>query len=185
MVFKEAVLLLLIAAAACSVAVQPPSPAVVATSVPTPAIFTDPFAYCASVGTLDAPDARYTGTPVPDSIIDGFQKAAGITSSTEPLEQWRKSTIWRCMDGVVYACNFGANLPCDSRADTNGTPSPAMSDFCNANPNSDFIPLSVTGHATVYYWKCVNGSAQAGNPVSPVDGRGYLQRIWYPLRPGP
>jgi hypothetical protein len=42
-----------------------------ATASPAPgsgpqARFSDPFAYCAAVGTIDAPDARYTGPRVPD-----------------------------------------------------------------------------------------------------------------------
>jgi hypothetical protein len=31
-----------------------------------PATFTDPFAYCAALGTIDAPDSRYTGPKVPE-----------------------------------------------------------------------------------------------------------------------
>lgn len=164
-------------------------PAVTATPAPvgspTPSTFTDPFAYCATVGTVDKPDARYAGAPVPDAIISGFKEAAGLVSSTEPDDQFRKSTIWRCMDGKVYACNFGANLQCDSQAETNKTPTQAMSDFCSANPNSDFIPLSVVGHSSIYSWKCVNGAAEVLDQVDQPDARGFLSRIWYPLHPSP
>jgi len=48
--------------------------------------FTDPFAYCAAVGAMDSPDARYTGSQIPDEIINGFKKAAGLEASTEPME---------------------------------------------------------------------------------------------------
>lgn len=152
---------------------------------PTPSTFTDPFAYCAAVGTMDKPDTRYTGTPVPDAIISGFKQAAGLQSSTEADDQFRKSTIWRCMDGKVYACNFGANLQCDAQADTNKAPTPAMNDFCSAKPNSDFIPLSVVGHSSIYSWKCVQGAAQVLDQVDQPDARGFLSRIWYPLQPSP
>jgi hypothetical protein len=178
-------LLLLITATACSSPVQPSSATLPTTSAPTASAFTDPFAYCAAVGTVDTPGPHYTGTPVPDSVINGFKQAAGLTSSTETLDQLRQSTIWRCMDGKVYACNFGADLPCDSKADTNSTPSPYVEGYCKVKPNSDFIPKSVTGHATVYSWRCINGTAQAGSPVSPIDGRGFLQSIWYPIQPSP
>jgi hypothetical protein len=30
---------------------------------------TDPFAYCATVGTIDMPDARYTGPQMPDAVV--------------------------------------------------------------------------------------------------------------------
>ncbi len=147
------------------------------------ASFTDPFAYCAAVGTINAPDARYKGPKVPDEIIGGFKKAAGLESSTEPTDMFKQATIWRCMGGKVYACNFGANLRCDSQADTNKTPTQAMTEFCTANPSSDFIPMSVTGHATVYMWRCSQGKPDPQKQIVSVDAQGYLANIWYPIEP--
>ncbi len=150
-----------------------------------PTAFTDPFAYCSAVGTIDAPDARYTGPKVPETIINGFKKAAGLESSTEPSDVFRKATIWRCMGGKVYACNFGANLTCDAKADTNKTPTQAMADYCTVNPGSDFIPMSVTGHATVYSWRCSQSVPELVQQIATVDPQGYLAQIWYPIQPGP
>ncbi len=174
---------------ACTGQVQAPPTArpeagFVSTGTPAPTTFTDPFLYCASVGTVDTPDARYVGTPVPDAIINGFKQAAGLQSSTEPLDAFRKTTIWRCMGGKVVVCNFGANLPCDSKANIDKTPSPELSDFCKANPDSDIIPMSVTGHDTVYNWRCTNGSPEILSQIDQADAQGYLQRIWYPIEPG-
>ncbi len=152
---------------------------------PQPTAFTDPFAYCAAVGTIDAPDARYTGPKVPDAVINGFKKAAGLESSTEPSDVFQKATIWRCMGGKVYACNFGANLTCDSKADTNKTPTQAMADYCTANPGSDFIPMSVTGHATIYSWRCSQATPELVQQIATVDPQGYLAQIWYPIQPTP
>lgn len=174
--------------AACS-----PTPAAVATaslppaspSTSTPATFSDPFAYCAAVGTMDTPDARYTGEAVPDAVINGFKKAAGVEGSTETTDMLRKSTIWRCMAGKVYACNFGANLPCDSKANTDKTPSQAINDFCKANPNSQVVPMSVSGHDTIYNWTCVNDKAQITDQIGQVDAQGYLAQIWYAIEPSP
>ncbi len=174
------ILFVLISLSACTPGAAPATPA----SDPSkPASFADPFAYCAAVGTIDKPDARYTGAPVPDEIIAGFKKAAGLEASTEPMDMFKKTTIWRCMDSKVYACNFGANLPCDSKANTNKTPSQEMNDYCKANPSSDFIPMSVTGHDTVYSWHCSNGSAAVLDQVEKVDGAGYIEQIWYPIAP--
>jgi hypothetical protein len=145
------------------------------------ATYTDPVAYCAAVGTIDQPDAAYTGEKTPDAIVQGFIKAAGLTGTTEPSDVFRQATIWRCMGGKVYACNFGANLPCDSKADTNKTPTPEMADFCKANPGADFIPMAVTGHATIYAWKCVKDVPEAGEQIDQADAAGYLARIWYPV----
>ncbi len=160
------------------------APSLAAAQAPTPVPFTDPFAYCASVGTVDTPDARYAGTPIPDEVISGFKQAAGLQSSTEPLDVLRKTTIWRCMDGKVYVCNFGANLPCDSKARVDKTPSPELIDFCQANPESDFVPMSVTGHDTIYSWRCANGSPEILSQVDQADAQGYLQRIWVAITPG-
>lgn len=148
-----------------------------------PVTYQDPFAYCAAVGTIDTPDASYTGPQITDEIINGYKTAAGLQASTEPMEMFKKTTIWRCMDKQVYACNFGANLPCDSKADTNRTPTSAMSDYCKANLNSDFIPMSVTGHATIYSWHCIKDAPEVLDQISQVDASGYLANIWYLIKP--
>ena len=154
-----------------------------ATTTPTTETFADPFSYCAAVGTIDTPDARYTGTQVPDEIINGFKEAAGLEASTEPTDMFRKTTIWRCMDNKVYACNFGANLPCNSKANTDETPSQAMEDYCRANPDSDFIPMSVTGHSTIYSWHCIKDTPKLLDQIEKVDAAGYLAQIWYEIEP--
>lgn len=146
--------------------------------------YPDPFTYCAAVGTIDKPDARYTGAPIPDQIIDGFKLVAGLQDSTEPLEMFRKTTIWRCMDRQVYACNFGANLPCNSKANTSKTPTAEMAEYCQANPDSDFIPMVVTGHETIYSWRCVKGAPELLDQIQQVDAAGYLAGIWYFIATG-
>lgn len=152
-------------------------------SSPPQETYNDPFAYCAAVGTIDTPDARYTGPHITDEIINGYKTAANLESSTEPMEMFQKATIWRCMDHQVYACNFGANLPCDSKANTDKIPSQAMGDYCKTNPDSDFIPMSVTGHATIYSWHCVKDNPELLDQIAKVDAAGYLANIWYPIAP--
>ncbi len=180
--------LLVLVLAACSPQAGATAPApTMAASANTPSAqgFADPFAYCAAVGTVDTPDARYAGPKVPDQIINGYKQAAALQASTEPLEMFQKLTIWRCMGGKVYACNFGANLPCDSKANTSKTPTPAMLDFCKATPNSDFIPMAATGHDTIYSWRCVNDQPQVLQQIGQVDAQGYLAQIWYLIPPTP
>jgi hypothetical protein len=155
------------------------------TNMPTTETFSDPFAYCAAVGTVDTPDDRYTGLQIPDEIINGYKKAAGLEASTEPMDMFKKTTIWRCMDSKVYACNFGANLPCNSKANIDKTPSQAMRDYCAANPDSDFIPMSVTGHSTIYSWHCIKDSPELLDQIEKVDAAGYLEQIWYAIEPNP
>jgi Tol biopolymer transport system component len=178
--------LLMITMTACSVQTSTAAPTPIsaaAANTPASQTFTDPFTYCAAVGTIDAPDVRYTGVAVPDAVINGFKKAAGLENSTEPLDMLQKSTIWRCMESKVYACNFGANLPCSSKANTDKTPSQAMEEYCKANPGSDSIPMSVTGHDTIYSWKCTKEVPVLLAQIETVDSAGYLQQIWYAIQP--
>jgi len=176
--------LLALILSACSALNRPASTSTPApTEVPTPVTYSDPFAYCMAVGTIDAPDARYTGPQISDEIVNGFIVAAGLQASSEPLDMFKQMTIWRCMDGQVYACNFGANLPCDSKANTDKNPTPEMADFCKANPEVDFIPMYVTGHNTIYSWRCVKGAPELLEQIAQVDAAGYLANIWYPILP--
>jgi hypothetical protein len=147
--------------------------------------YTDPFAYCAAVGTVDSPGSPYAGAKVADEIISGYKNAAGLQDSTEPMNLLRQTTVWRCMDGKVYACNFGANLPCDSRADTSSEPTSAMTAYCEANPDAAFIPMSITGHATIYSWHCIGQTAATQSQIDHVDAAGFLERIWYEIQPIP
>ena len=149
------------------------------------ATYTDPFAYCSAVGTIDAPDSRYTGDPLPASIIQGYLKAAGLQNNGEPVELLQKTTMWRCMNKAVYVCNIGANLPCDSKADTDKNPTQAMQDFCKANQDADSIPMSVTGHSTIYSWGCAKDVPKLLNQIDQVDAAGYITNIWYELPPNP
>ncbi len=143
--------------------------------------FTDPFAYCAAVGTIDEPDARYIGPHVPEVIARGLQAALGLPP-TAPLDPLLTNSVWRCMQGTVYACTFGANLPCLEQADTRQIPTPAMVSFCQANPNAD-LPAVVTGRRTVYQWQCQNGVATIVRQVTQPDARGFLATIWYAISP--
>lgn len=165
---------------------QPLKSSIVSTpSNAAPQSFSDPFAYCAAVVNIDKADARYTGPKINDQIIKGYLKAAGINFTGEYPDSFKQMTIWRCMDKKVYACNFGANLPCDSKANTDKTPTQAMIDFCKENKNSDFIPMSVTGHETIYHWHCKKGAAEAVDQIDKPDAAGYLTSIWYAIESNP
>ncbi len=144
--------------------------------------FTDPFAYCAAVGTIDAPDAHYAGAQVPPIIAQGVKKAFGAPANA-PLKPFLDHTFWRCMGGQVYACNIGANLPCQERADTSRNPTQGMIDFCRNNPHAEVIPAVATGRTTVYEWKCANGVPEIVRQFAQPDARGFLSHIWYPISP--
>lgn len=148
---------------------------------PTPATYTDPFAYCEAVNTIDSPDARYTGPKVPETIAEGLRKV--FNTPDTPIEIYMRGTFWRCMNGKVYACTVGANLPCEAKANTNRKPTQSENDFCRQNPNADVIPMVVTGRETVYEWRCNNGVPEIVRQFTQPDARGFLSNIWYEINP--
>ena len=87
------------------------------------------------------------------------------------------------MGGKVYACNVGANLPCQTKGDTSRTPSQALLDFCKASPAAEVIPMVVTGRATVYSWRCTAGQPTIDKEITKTDAQGYLTNIWYEISP--
>lgn len=142
----------------------------------------DPFAYCAAVGTIDAPEAPYAGPAVPASIARGLQKAFGVAPG-EPLAAFERGTSWRCMDGAVYACNVGANLPCTAKPDADPQPTEGMREYCASNTGSDFIPMYVTGHDTLYSWSCAGNEPKRGERTASLDARGFVASIWHRIEP--
>jgi hypothetical protein len=144
--------------------------------------YTDPFQYCAAVGTVDKPDTRYVGPAVPASIAAGLRRAFDAPPDA-PLEPFTRGTSWRCMSGKVYACNVGANLPCDAKADVRTTPSAPITQFCRQNADADVVPMVVTGRDTVYEWRCRGGAPVVVRQFTQPDARGYLSNIWYELTP--
>ncbi len=152
-----------------------------APATPTASVsFTDPFAYCQAVGNADTPDARYTGPKMPDTVANGLRKAVGAPADA-PAQLFTANAFWRCMNGKVYACTVGANLPCTAKANTDKTPTAEETDFCKANANADVIPAAVTGRETVYEWRCTNGAPQTVKQVFQPDARGFISNIWYAI----
>lgn len=146
------------------------------------AAFTDPFAYCAAVGTIDAPDARYTGEQPPPAVIAGLRAAFNAPADT-PADLYKEGTFWRCADGQVKACFVGANLPCEEKADLSETPNEGTISFCKENPNADVVPAVATGRATVFTWRCVNGAPEKGDQVFQADAQGFIADFWYVIEP--
>ncbi len=154
------------------------SPSTASTGQPS---YDDPFAYCAAVKTIDAPDERYSGSTAPDSVIQALIREKVLATEASP--DFQKNLVWRCMDGKVYACHYGANLPCLEKADISKEPTSVVQEFCRTNPNVDNIPAVVTGRATVYEWKCQDGKPEVARQLFQVDSRGYLADFWYELKP--
>jgi hypothetical protein len=143
--------------------------------------FTDPFAYCAAVITVDEPDARYAGKPLPPELRRALA-AAGVAGADQPLEAGI-NLFWRCMDGKLYACNVGTNIPCMARADTSREPSEGMREYCRAHAGQD-MPAYATGRETVYAWRCdESGTPAPVRQIHTPDARGFLSEFWAEVPP--
>ncbi|HEX2922666.1 MAG TPA: protease inhibitor I42 family protein [Chloroflexota bacterium] len=140
--------------------------------------YSDPFGYCTAVGTVDEPDGRYVGPAKPDSIVAAIRSLF----PNMPPEAAARGLSWRCLKGQPLACEVGANLPC-GKVNSNDTPTPQMSEFCQNRPDSDFIPAAITGHETIYSWKCSGTNPVVDKQVVDVDSQGFGSNYWYQLVP--
>ena len=93
-----------------------------------------------------------------------------------------KMMEWRCSNGQVLACLYGANIPCDSKAFTSKKPTQAVVDYCKQNPDSQFVPMYVTGHETSLSWAC-HGPRPVVIHSQQVDAQGYVEAYWKVVSP--
>jgi hypothetical protein len=142
------------------------------------AAFDDPFAYCVAVGTIDAPDSRYTGEQLPRAVIQGIRAATGAPTDA-PDEWYRAGTVWRCANGQVKACTVGANLPCEEKADLSEIPNESIVSFCKENPEAEVVPAVASGRATVFSWRCASGTPEIVGQIAQPDEQGFIDHIWY------
>ncbi len=145
-----------------------------------PLTFDDPFAYCATVGTIDRTDARYVGPGFPEAVREGLAVALGVPVPT--FTPPAAGIFLRCYQSELQACTVGANLNC-GKADTSTVPNQGMVQYCRANPESDFIPLSIVGHEGIYAWQCRAGQAVIQRQVLHVDPRGFVKEFWHSIQP--
>ncbi len=141
----------------------------------------DPFAYCAAAGTDDAPADETVDGELPDAIVQGMIAQSIIAADAPAAIQ--QAALWRCMNGNVWVCTVGANLPCGEKADLSETPTQAMEDFCQSNASAEAIPATVTGRATVYSWQCDGETPTVIEQLFTADAQGYLAEFWTELTP--
>jgi len=144
--------------------------------------YDNPFEYCKAVGTIDTLGSEYMGPKVPEVIAEKLKQEFGAPESA-PLDVFLNGTFWRCMEGNVYACNVGANLPCQEKADVSKEPNDGMLNYCGENPDSDFIPMYASGRSTVYEWKCDGSTPEIVKQIAETDKAGYIKNIWHEIKP--
>ena len=130
-------------------------------------------AYCARVG--DDDQAR----PLRSELVADARRLFEIGSDLS-AEFVATSAFMRCMNGGVWLCYVGANLAC-GKGDVNRNSAGAAA-YCRQNPDSTDVPMSATGHATVYSWKCVGTKATIDQQFERVDPRGFVADNWKELR---
>jgi hypothetical protein len=152
--------------------------ALLATAAPAhAATYDDPAAYCAAVGTIDQPDARYTGVAVPEWIARALMRATNAPADSSLA--FFERAAWRCDRGRVLACSYGANIPCDAKADTSRAAGPGAKQFCRENPGADVVPAVATGHATIFAWRCKGKRPAIARQGLKVDRRGFPTEFWH------
>ncbi|MGH6671829.1 MAG: hypothetical protein ACRECV_07630 [Xanthobacteraceae bacterium] len=151
--------------AGAAMAAQFGAVAIVCSAVAAPAAHESPRAYCARAGTDDA--LRSPLASLGPAIHRLFNISGRYALTT---------TYYRCAKGDVLVCWVGANLPCGKANISKHLP--AASQWCESHANSDFIPMYVTGHDTLYSWRCASRNAQAGAPVGKIGARGFFERYW-------
>ena len=146
--------------------------ALAALCMPAPAatapVLDDAATYCRAVGTVDAPDHRYRGPPLPVWIARELHVAD---------DAW---VAWRCAGGRVLACVYGAHRRCDAKARTSRRAGTEVRAYCHTHPGAAFVPSVVAGDDDAVSWRCRGRRALAWR-VDAVDAQGYRQRDWQVL----
>jgi len=60
----------------------------------------DPVAYCQTVGTIDAPDAKYKGPAVPDWMVKKAYPPEAIKAQKDAGMDPKRAIVWRCASGA-------------------------------------------------------------------------------------
>lgn len=141
----------------------------------------DPFLYCHTFGNTGIIAEQQTGEKVMDALMVAMIRNDLLPA--EPLPEARKPFRWRCMEGQVWVCLPGANLPCGEKADVSREPAAKLVEFCRANPGSNVVPAYVTGRSTVYSWVCQDSTPTVDEQLFTADAAGYLAEFWQQLLP--
>lgn len=144
-------------------------------------VISDPFAYCHAARDTGIVGEERTDEAVLSRLVAAMSRH-GLVAADAPPEAQRPFR-WRCMDGQVWICPLGANLPCDEKANLSREPSEALVKFCRSKPGSAVVPAYVTGRATVYAWACQDAMPGIARQLFTADPAGYLAEFWYQLLP--
>lgn len=126
--------------------------------------------YCGRIGT------DHAVRPIPPSWVPIATTLFHLESM--PAEQVLRSTYFRCANGRVLVCNIGANLVL--RQGRYASIPPRCGCLVRKSSGSDSIPMSATGHATIYQWRCDGGKPAVTGSALAVDLQGFTPQNWKP-----
>jgi hypothetical protein len=129
---------------------------------------TSPAEYCRQIETDD------TLRAVPLSLVPAVVRLFQLEGM--PVQQVQRSTYFRCAERHLLVCTVGANLACgkaETRRDL-----PGVVAWCMEHAGSRNIPAYVTGHATIYQWRCDGPRPVASRSALSVDHREFISQNW-------
>jgi hypothetical protein len=95
-----------------------------------------------------------------------------------PDQQVLHSTVFRCAEGHVLVCSYGANLP---RGKANADRDlPGAEAWCRDHPNADLVPRFAIPWGNIYDWGCADGTPKVMAKIENIDPRGFIARYWKP-----
>ena len=123
----------------------------------------DAFRLCQEKVTDD--DVR----PIPQSLVPAAKRIFGLRM---PDQQVLHSTVFRCADGHVLLCTYGANLPCGKANSDRDLPGAEA--WCRDHPNADFVPRFAIPWGNIYDWGCASGSPKVLKRIEEIDPHGFV-----------
>ncbi len=141
-----------------------------------PVMVSDPFDYCAQVGTADGSE-RHQGQ-IQYSGPEAYNKPF-------PNKPDYYLVAWRCSGGNVLGCHApvagtrAGAITC-GKINLSNTPSQNIVEQCQSTPN-EFVSDATLGNSA-YEWSCKNGRAIITSQTifpNQVDERGYVKANWY------
>ncbi len=128
----------------------------------------DAVRLCRGVGTDD------TLRAISSSLVPAAKRLFGLRMQSAQVQG---ATVFRCAEGRVLLCTWGADLPC-GKANTQRR-LPGAEAWCR--DHLDMIPTFATGSDTIYRWRCAGGVPEIVGQAADTDARGFVARYWKPL----
>ena len=114
--------------------------------------------------------ASDTAIPVPT--------AKRIFGLRMPDQQVLHSTVFRCAEGHVLVCSYGANLPCGKANSDRDLP--AAEAWCRDHPNADLVPRFAIPWGNAYNWGPADGTPKVIAQIEDIDPRGFVAHYGKP-----